>query len=710
MNIAEAFRKTYFAALKSVTGFRVLIIDSQIQQVTSHLIPNSSNVSLGISTIMRIEHLSDVKGKAMLWTNCIIITSPTDENIQYIVSELKNQHFGDLYIFLTTRPNREHLEVLAREDRDERIKSLKILFTFFHPEYPDLFYGINIGLSEEVRRVDTDGSDDSVFRVERITKVTEISPADSLHYEAESLLSALRSLGRMPFCVRHTNTPSTIEFLRQLDKSVGNDGRWSGFKYDARGFPIAGGVEKPMLPFELIIMDRRDDVMSSIQTDYSLSGMLKEIGGLWDGVVHINIAGKDVEFSYNVLTDPTGLINKLGSALFTDAVKYINDKVKELLHMGEEMKNLSSNLKKRESKQESFVEAIQEVLTKQEEVVKRRKLLSELQSVLNQPSRIGSEEKWGRWLEYLGLLAKYASKRNLSDRTNIGREVKDAIKVLREVVSSPDVGSIAYAVLKIVFAFMAGFPEVVLRTSSSNDYSNLSSPKAKQSAAQTIYSQEVRDICVDAIKRFYCSKDKTILSDQDAEEIVDKFANYCSRNYRGIDWNKIYHHPLNKPSKLAKINDTTGQEDADGMFSLDFTIVGDSKKEVKKERGEEDVIGEVLKPSLKYIPLSASLATLAIRNEHKDLVPVYEHLTDKRVLESVNSKTKVVHDVLIYIVGGVSYYEHIVPSPIGSSNHPSAFRDRERIASLLSNHCIIGGTSILTPRSLISDVCGKPMK
>eukprot|EP00766_Chilomastix_caulleryi_P001375 gnl/Chilomastix_caulleri/2347.p1 GENE.gnl/Chilomastix_caulleri/2347~~gnl/Chilomastix_caulleri/2347.p1 ORF type:complete len:141 (+),score=14.49 gnl/Chilomastix_caulleri/2347:134-556(+) len=121
-------------------------------------------------------------------------------------------------------------------------------------------------------------------------------------------------------------------------------------------------------------------------------------------------------------------------------------------------------------------------------------------------------------------------------------------------------------------------------------------------------------------------------------------------------------------------------------------------------KAEEENNELVPKWMFKYVPLSVSLSTLAIRNEHKDIAPIYEHLTDKRILDTVNAKTKVTHDVMIYIVGGTSSYEHFIPTQIGRERNPKGLGDRERLASLLTGHCILGGSGVLTPRELVNDV------
>ena len=115
---------SYFENLISeVPGLKAFIMDSETIQIISMIYPKNELI---IKEIVLIENISKIENDKFAHMNSIYFVRPTSENIQLISNHLKNQLFGEFYIYFSNRISNQELTFLADADIKSHVKQVKV--------------------------------------------------------------------------------------------------------------------------------------------------------------------------------------------------------------------------------------------------------------------------------------------------------------------------------------------------------------------------------------------------------------------------------------------------------------------------------------------------------------------------------------------------------------------------------------------------------
>jgi vacuolar protein sorting-associated protein 45 len=194
-------------------------------------------------------YLVELLGKdhePMLHLKAAIFVQPTDTNLTSLVQELRNPKFAEYHLFFSNIVSSDTLSTLAREDVNEVVKQVHEYYADFIPINEDFFQiGAtgSISLSSPIRNLKTD----QIF--ER---------------NVNGLLSVLLATKKKPCQVRYQ---ASSDLARRIANDVVTHIESDGiFVFQTQG-PI------------LLILDRRDDPITPLLTQWTYQAMVHELLG-----------------------------------------------------------------------------------------------------------------------------------------------------------------------------------------------------------------------------------------------------------------------------------------------------------------------------------------------------------------------------------------------------------------------------------------------
>jgi|JI6StandDraft_1071083.scaffolds.fasta_scaffold01667_7 vacuolar protein sorting-associated protein 45 len=122
--IAEEYFKTIFA---DITGMKAILLDAETLGIISVIYSQSKLFKHDIYLIQKIAE----RGDKMPHLKALYFVRPTKENLDMIITELKDPRFQDYHLFFTNEISSQFIETLATNDPNDRIKTLQEVYLDF---------------------------------------------------------------------------------------------------------------------------------------------------------------------------------------------------------------------------------------------------------------------------------------------------------------------------------------------------------------------------------------------------------------------------------------------------------------------------------------------------------------------------------------------------------------------------------------------------
>ncbi|UKZ79336.1 hypothetical protein TrVFT333_007087 [Trichoderma virens FT-333] len=224
----------------SSSKMKVLLLDRETISIVSTAITQSSLLDYEIYLIDRLDNASREK---MRHLRCICLVRPSSETIQLLIDELRDPKYGEYYLFFTNVAKKSALERLAEADDHEVVKVVQEHFADYIVINPDLF-SLNMSLPQQ--RIWAGGPD-------------KWNP-DSLQRCSEGLLAVLLSLKKKPLIRYEKSSPLATKLASE----------------ESRHAPI------------LLILDRREDPVTPLLTQWTYQAMVHHLLGIKNGRVDLS--------------------------------------------------------------------------------------------------------------------------------------------------------------------------------------------------------------------------------------------------------------------------------------------------------------------------------------------------------------------------------------------------------------------------------------
>lgn len=214
--------------------------------------------------VFLVEKLSFENRETMLHLKCVCFLRPTEDNIALLQQELRNPKYSEYHLFFSNVITRAQLQELAEVDLRETVHQVQEYFADFHVHSPHLF---SLGMP-----VTPSGPTPDSW-----------SPA-GLRRVCDGLFSVLCAVKRRPvirYAGRSMRARALAEEMRaRLAKESDLMGDIES-QYEPRGTPPV-----------LLILDRRDDPVTPLLSQWTYEAMVHELLGIEANVVDMaNVPG-----------------------------------------------------------------------------------------------------------------------------------------------------------------------------------------------------------------------------------------------------------------------------------------------------------------------------------------------------------------------------------------------------------------------------------
>ncbi|KAF4963873.1 hypothetical protein FSARC_8126 [Fusarium sarcochroum] len=239
----------------SSAKMKILLLDRETVNIVSTAVTQSSLLTHEVYLIDRLDNSAREK---MRHLRCLCFVRPSPESIQLLIDELRDPKYGEYHLYFTNVAKKSALERLAEADDHEVVKLVQEHFADFIVINPDLF---SFGFTLPQQRIWA-GSPDTW------------NP-DSLQRCSEGLIAVLLSLKKKPLIRYQKTSPlakklaSEVRYLMTQEDSL----------FDFRK------VDTPPI---LLVLDRREDPVTPLLTQWTYQAMVHHLLGIQNGRVDLS--------------------------------------------------------------------------------------------------------------------------------------------------------------------------------------------------------------------------------------------------------------------------------------------------------------------------------------------------------------------------------------------------------------------------------------
>ena len=224
-------------------GMKVMLLDAETTPAVSLAFAQSSLMRQEVYMFERIN--SKVVWEDMRYLKCICILRPDPDTIALMCSELSRPRYQSYYIYFTNIVPKSSVKQLAEADMQEVVKDVKEIYIDFLPFGSHLF-GLSI--------------------LNPLQPLGSRWEEESLQRSSQALVSVLLSLKQCPV-IRYQEGSGPCSILASSVKSV--------MSRETEMFSSAG-AESPVL----IILDRREDPVTPLLTQWTYQAMVHQLIGI----------------------------------------------------------------------------------------------------------------------------------------------------------------------------------------------------------------------------------------------------------------------------------------------------------------------------------------------------------------------------------------------------------------------------------------------
>ncbi|EKD13502.1 vacuolar protein sorting-associated protein 45 [Drepanopeziza brunnea f. sp. 'multigermtubi' MB_m1] len=234
---------------------KILLLDSDTVSIVSTAITQSALLNHEVYLIDRLDNQNREK---MRHLRCLCFVRPSADSIQFLIDELREPKYGEYNVYFSNVVKKSSLERLAEADDHEVVKLVQEQFADYIVVNPDLF------------------TLDLAFPKQRLWSTSpDMWNTDALQRTTEGLIGVLLSLKKKPLIRYEKNS--------LLAKKLGTEVRYHITQEDQ-----LFDFRKVDTPPILLILDRRDDPITPLLTQWTYQAMVHELLGIKNGRVDLS--------------------------------------------------------------------------------------------------------------------------------------------------------------------------------------------------------------------------------------------------------------------------------------------------------------------------------------------------------------------------------------------------------------------------------------
>ncbi|KAI9040919.1 Sec1 family protein [Aspergillus affinis] len=238
----------------SSTKMKILLLDSETVPIVSTAITQSALLN---HDVYLIDRLDNAARERMRHLRCLCFVRPSPTSIQFLIDELREPKYGEYYIYLSNIIRKSSLERLAEADSHEVVRVVQEHFADFLVINPDLC-SFNLG-----------------FPQQRLwSHSPDLWNADALQRATDGVIAMLLSLKKNPLIRFEKNSLLAKKLATEVRYQLTQEEQLFNFR-------------KTDTPPILLILDRRDDPITPLLTQWTYQAMVHELMGIHNGRVDL---------------------------------------------------------------------------------------------------------------------------------------------------------------------------------------------------------------------------------------------------------------------------------------------------------------------------------------------------------------------------------------------------------------------------------------
>ncbi|MCJ1227061.1 vacuolar protein sorting-associated protein 45 [Toensbergia leucococca] len=189
---------------------------------------------------------------------CLCFVRPSPDSIQHLIDEFREPKYGEYNIYFSNVIRKSSLERLAEADDHEVVRAIQEYFADYIVVNPDLF-SLNLG-----------------FPKQRLwSHSPDMWNPDSLQRCTEGVIALLLSLKKKPLIRYEKNSLMAKKLATEVRYQMTQEEQLFDFRK----------VDTPPI---LLILDRRDDPITPLLTQWTYQAMVHELLGIYNGRVDLS--------------------------------------------------------------------------------------------------------------------------------------------------------------------------------------------------------------------------------------------------------------------------------------------------------------------------------------------------------------------------------------------------------------------------------------
>lgn len=244
------------AAASSNSKMKILLLDSETVSIVSTAITQSALLKHEVFLIDRIDNPARER---MRHLRCLCFIRPSPDSVQLLIDELREPKYGEYNVYFSNIIKKSSLERLAEADDHEVVKAVQEYFADYIVINPDL---MSLNLTFPMQRLWSNSPDRW--------------NADALHRTTEGIIALLLSLKKKPLIRYEVNS--------LMAKSLATEVRYLMTQEEA-----LFDFRKTDTPPILLILDRRDDPITPLLSQWTYQAQVHELLGIYNGRVDLSM-------------------------------------------------------------------------------------------------------------------------------------------------------------------------------------------------------------------------------------------------------------------------------------------------------------------------------------------------------------------------------------------------------------------------------------
>lgn len=265
MDVLKAVQTYIQKMVAEASGMKVLLLDAHTTPIVSLVTTQSELLAHEVYLTDRIDNTSR---EPLSHLSCIAFLSPTEASIEAVKAELAKPRYGSYYLYFSNTLTKSQIEEMATVDEFEVVKEVQEYFADFLAQYPSHFTLTPAALA--------DGGEGPPNPPVFLPQPAFLPPP-VLTNHMRAILAVLLSLKKRPVIRWERMSQAGRKLALEVQGAMQHPPYRELFDFR----PTAG--PSPLL----LILDRRNDPVTPLLSQWTYQAMVHELVGITNGRVRI---------------------------------------------------------------------------------------------------------------------------------------------------------------------------------------------------------------------------------------------------------------------------------------------------------------------------------------------------------------------------------------------------------------------------------------